>query len=225
MRRQEVIDSRAALPAMGGTLVAVGVLAFALVACTHKHPETQMFRRPGWRLYMGLPSSGLDYGGNIGIRGAARDSVAIEVNARNHSTDSIDVQISSMCTRGVEPNFTVRVYGSRHGLLRRRGQPVWTLDAWREAKWRQAEAKRVRKPPINGLEEVIVPTCAGVSYSLRFSRGDTRSLGARAIAIRDVLGDSLPPGRYVVSAQIRGNGFTYVAETRLGDIELREPSR
>ena len=210
-----------------GRLVVFGVLALTLFACANKHrpPEPQMFRGPGWRGYMGLPSKGLEYRGKTERRGDAPDSVAVEVNVRNPSTDSVAVQISSMCNRRIEPSFTVRVYGPRHGVLRRRGQPVWTLDGWEQAKWRQAEAKRVRKPTINGLEEVVVPSCGTEIYTLRLGIGDTRSLGTRSIAMRDVLGDSLPPGRYLVSAQIRSNRFTYANEMRIGEIELRPTGR
>ena len=199
-------------------LTVLGALAIALVACSHKQPQTQVFRRDGWKGYMGLPSTGLEYRGKIEIRGDRRDSLLVEVNALNPTTDSVTVQISQC--GGARPNFSVRIYGPRRGLLRKRGHPAWTLDAWR-----QAQSKPAPRQSINGLDQVTLPICVGVSYAYRFAAGGSRSLGNRSIALRDVLGDSLPPGRYLVSALIEGFSFGYVTEARIGEVEWRQPAR
>ena len=138
-------------PPMLSTLAFLAMFAFGLIACGHNHPQPQIFRREGWKGYMGLPPKGFDYGGRVELRGDARDSLAVEVTVRNPTTDSVVVQISTMC-RGVGPAFSVRVYGPPHGRLRRRGHPVWTLDGWREAKERETRAKRPRvSAMINGI--------------------------------------------------------------------------
>lgn len=97
-------------------------------------------------------------------------------------------------------------------------------QVWREARRRQAEAKRPPRQKINGLEEVSGGSCGSVIYSFGLTAGSSRSLGTRSIAIRDVLGDSLPPGRYLVSALVTGNSG-YVGETTAGEVELRQHER
>ena len=205
-------------PGVVGALAVVGT-----IACGKRHTD-HAIRAGNARGYFGLPVNALEYRGSVELRGPARDSLLVEVRAHNATADSIVVQMS-MCGP-IRAPFTVRVYGPRRGVLRRRGRAVWTLDGWEQAKseaaWKSARAERARRaePGAIQLEEVVLPVCRGGSYAIRLAPGGERSIGTRSIAVRDVLGDSLPSRRYRITAMIDNMG-RYVKETDAGDADLR----
>lgn len=88
--------------------------------------------------------------------------------------------------------------------------PPATTREWDYGRWRNAQ-----RPPA---------ACTASLTSWRLSPGMSASSSEleRTIRVRDVLGDSLPPGRYRVTALVAFNNQTS-GDLAAGEVELRAP--
>lgn len=126
------------------------------------------------------------------------DSVLVRVAARN------EAKAQRTLARGIcGDQLVLRVY--RSGDARRQPRaPVWDSALWRRA---TEPADRV---------------CLAMAVLQVVPPGDSTAVAALALPLRAVLGDSLPAGRYQMTARLTGSGWQ-AGEVDAGGVELHAP--
>jgi len=131
------------------------------------------------------------------LRGPASDTVSVRLSARNQSNEARDFQYG--CTPPLDVYFVPMQGDGRQ--------------------WKYSEFVRSRIAAISaatGLPWVCVATL----YIFRLNAGSAAdTVFLVKVAIRDVLGDSLPAGRYRVSALLMRH--PQLGEIPAGELELR----
>ena len=130
------------------------------------------------------------------ITGGARDSLYVRVSARNDAKEQRRLE-SGVCG---DP-LTIRVY---RGAASRRSTPIWDSDRWR----------RATDPPNQ--------VCISVAIVRILHAGTSDDVAAFAIPVRAVLGDTVPGGRYRLTAVLNSSG-AQAGEVPAGTIDLRVP--
>ncbi|HEX6049451.1 MAG TPA: hypothetical protein VFZ21_09280 [Gemmatimonadaceae bacterium] len=145
-----------------------------------------------------FPIDGLRFFATAQLTGSAADSLLVQVTARNDGTAPRTLS-SGICG---DP-LVIRTY---HGADSRGRQatPAWDSELWR----------RATAPP----NEV----CVAMAVLQMVSPGDSAHVGALALPLRVMLGDSLPAGRYRVTARLNSSGGR-AGEIEGGAVEFRVP--
>lgn len=81
------------------------------------------------------------------------------------------------------------------------------------------ELDRTRRAPV--WDQASSVTCDGEPVVVELSPGGSRSVPIRAVPGTGILGDSLPDGRYRITAYVRPDGR--VIEVELGEADLSVP--
>ena len=96
---------------------------------------------------------------------------------------------------------------------------TWSSVAWRKDSLARLLARRDTTPDGH---PILYGVCTLALPVRMLAPGDSAALAAIALPVRTVLGDSLPPGRYRIEAQLVGNG-SKAGFLRAGEVELRQP--
>jgi hypothetical protein len=146
-----------------------------------------------------LRTEGFRYQAASGVVGRASDTLRVAVVVVNQSRDTRLVPVSSICA----PFNRVRAKVTGNGK-------EWDSDAWRPVK--QPETHDASGRP-------IFFACTMQVIGLAPGKSTTFVL---LVPVKDVLGDSLPEGRYQVSANVRVSG-RQVRGLSAGEVKLSSP--
>lgn len=147
-----------------------------------------------------LRTDGFRYRAGSAVVGAALDTLRVAVVVVNDSRQQRLILISSFCAPFNRVGFTVKADARK-----------WDSDVW--------QPPPVQPPTRDSSGTPIIYAC------------DPRMMGLSpralrvfvlAVPVRQVLGDSLPNGRYRVTARVRING-EFVRGLEAGDVELSSP--
>jgi hypothetical protein len=185
------------------TVALLGVaLGLAVAGCHRREYEPPMASVRGMRFY-----------GSSSFRNGNTDSLLVEVSSENRSGERRTL-MSGSCGRRYE-SLIVRIIS----VARPKSQ--WSTTAWQNAERARRAANRVVLP--NGV--VLDEVCAGVGIDIDVAPGDgIKPVAAVIVPVRDILGDSLPPGRYRIEALVTGSA-SKAGYIRAGEVDLRGPSR
>jgi hypothetical protein len=147
-----------------------------------------------------LRTDGFRYRAGSAVVGAALDTLRIAVVVLNGSPDQRAVMVVSPCAP-----FN-RVSASVNGRGRK-----WDSDTWRPVK-QPATHDSSGRPIYYACTMQIMGLAPGTSRTF-----------ALAVPVKEVLGDSLPRGRYRITARVRING-ALVRGLDGGDVELSSPA-
>jgi hypothetical protein len=146
-----------------------------------------------------LRLDGFRFSAQSGLVGATGDSLRVEVVVRNLSPTYRTIVVSS-CT----PTVAVSVY---------RANKKWDSDAWEQSKLPVYHDSVGRIIPMNSMCSIISSGNMPPGIATEF---------LREIPVGEILGDSLPSGRYKVKAHLRINSQA-VEDLSAGELELRVP--
>ena len=178
------------------------VLGLVVAACHRREYEPPMTSVRGMRFF-----------GNSSFRNGNTDSLLVEVSAENRSGER-RMLMSGSCGRRYE-GLVVRVIS----VTRPKSQ--WSTTAWQDAERARRAANRVAAP--NGV--VLDEVCAGVGIGIDVAPGaGIKPVAAVVVPVRDILGDSLPGGRYRIEALVTGSA-SKAGYIRAGEVDLHAPSR
>jgi hypothetical protein len=162
------------------------------------------------------PTKGVKYWTTATPIGPSQDSISVNINAHNATAETLSFHVSTCGSLDNVVSFGV--YRPPHGLLHRGGKRVWSADEWQ----RLRRPPRSPQPETGGLTSVIVADCHGQTYLVALPPNGDAVIGRRLMAVRDMLGDSIPPGRYHVLASLRSMGGD-LKDIKRGTVELRQP--
>jgi hypothetical protein len=144
-----------------------------------------------------LRTDGFRYRAGSAVVGAALDTLRVAVVVVNESRQPRFILISSFCAPFNRIGVTVRAHGRK-----------WDSDVWRPPPPQPASR--------DAFGNLILKGCSVVALGL--APGASRTF-VLAVAVREILGDSLPNGRYQVAARVQINA-QLVRGLELGDVEL-----
>ncbi len=148
--------------------------------------------------YQSPPITGLRFFSTAELTGPVADSLRVRVSARN------DARVRRVLESGIcGYPLVLRVYRLTDASGRR-ATAVWDSGVWERARQRPDEV------------------CLALAVQVRMSPGDSAALAVLVLPVQAVLGDSLPPGRYRLTAQLNSSGGS-AGEISAGVIELRAP--
>ena len=158
--------------------------------------------------YRSPPVTGLRFFASSARSGSRSDTLYVTVSGRNASRAVREIELTT-CSVQVH----VRAIAVNPSLN------TWDSVAW----WNDSIARvaALRKMTPDG-HPILRPVCT-LALGLRtFAPGDSGFVSDGAFPVRAILGDSLPPGRYRIQAQLKGSGQKagYVSA---GEVELRTP--
>src|SRR3954470_8640763 len=139
------------------------------------------------------------YQAGSAVVGRVSDTLRVAVVVLNQSRDARLVPVSSACAPLNRINAKVTGNGK-----------AWNSDMWRPAK--QQETQDASGRP-------IIQACPMQAFRLLPGKSTTFVL---PVPVKDVLGDSLPEGRYHVTASVRVSG-TQVRGLNAGEVKLSSP--
>jgi hypothetical protein len=139
------------------------------------------------------------YQAGSAVVGRVSDTLRVAVVVLNQSRDARLVPVSSACAPLNRINAKVTGNGK-----------AWNSDMWRPAK--QQETQDASGRP-------IIHACPMQAFGLLPGKSTTFVL---LVPMKDVLGDSLPEGRYHVTASVRVSG-TQVRGLNAGEVKLSSP--
>jgi hypothetical protein len=143
-----------------------------------------------------LSTDGFRYRAGSAVVGAALDTLRVAVVAVNDSRQERAIVVSSPCAPFNRVAARVRA-----------GARQWDSEIWHPAK-QPADRDSSGTPIVSGCSLLV--TAIAPEASITF---------VLAIPVREVLGDSLPRGRYRVTARVRING-KLVRGLDAGDIKF-----
>ena len=146
-----------------------------------------------------LRTDGFRYQAASAVVGRASDTLRVTVVVLNQSRDPRLVPVSSICAPFNRVNAKVTGNGKE-----------WNSDMWRPAK--QPETHDASGRP-------IFYACPMQAIGLPPGKSTTFVL---LVSVKDVLGDSLPEGRYHVTASVRVSG-AQVRGLSAGEVKLSSP--
>lgn len=148
--------------------------------------------------YQPPPIDGLRFAAEVEITGAAQESLLVRVTARN------DARTERRLERGIcHDQLALRLYPATRSFSRR-GASIWDSVVWRRA-----------TNPNYGV-------CLAVLSTQRILPGGPVQVAVLALPIRAILGDTLVPGPYRLTARPDGNAWR-AGEQDAGVVELRLP--
>lgn len=158
--------------------------------------------------YMGQPIDGLRFGARAEAAGSTRDTLVVRIWARNAGRRERSLMWSARFGDGLVVRITPSGgASSRHA--------VW--DSGERASAAYREKTRGDTTP-DGRQMPIL------AYDIMVRRvlapGDSADVVSLSVPVRAVLGDSLPAGRYRLTARGAGNVWE-AGELRAGEVELR----
>jgi hypothetical protein len=146
-----------------------------------------------------LRTEGFRYRAGSAVVGAASDTLRIAVVAVNGSPDERAIVISSPCAPFNRVAASVRASARE-----------WDSDTWLPAK-QPASHDSIGRPIFFGCSMMVMGISPGTSRTF-----------VLVIPVSEVLGDSLPRGRYRITARVRING-ELVRGLEAGEVELSSP--
>jgi hypothetical protein len=146
-----------------------------------------------------LRTTGFRYRAASAVVGRAAATLRIAVVVLNESRDPRLVPMSSICAPF--NRIRAKVTGNRK---------EWDSDKWRPVKQPETHDDSGR---------AIIYACPMQAIGLAPGKSETFVL---LVAVKDVLGDSLPEGRYHVTASVRISG-TQVRGLSAGEVKLSSP--
>ncbi len=148
--------------------------------------------------YRSPPITGLQFFSTAELTGPVADSLLVRVSARN------DARVRRVLESGIcGYPLVVRMYRLTDAAGRR-ATAVWDSGVWERARQRPDEV------------------CLALAVHVMMSPGDSAAVASLVLPVQAVLGDSLPPGRYRLTAQLNSSGGS-AGEINAGVIELRSP--
>ncbi len=147
-----------------------------------------------------LRTDGFRYRAGSAVVGSALDTLRVAVVVVNESRQPRLIFMSSFCAPFNRVGVTVRADGRK-----------WDSDVWQPPLPQPASRDAFGNP--------ILKACSASALGLAPGASTTFVL---AVAVREVLGDSLPNGRYRVTARVHINA-QLVRGLELGDVELSSP--
>lgn len=179
----------------------IAAIAVVVAACAASACKRVTYYRPP-------PISGVRFFASSKLSGERSDTLFVSVSGRNGNRQMREI------TLGGCPDWVlVRAIAAK---------PY--LKSWSSAAWRKDSLARllVRRDTTPDGRPIIYGACSLVLPVRMMAPGDSGGLAAIALSVRSVLGDSLPPGRYRIEAQLVGNGAK-AGFLRAGEVELRLP--
>ncbi len=134
-------------------------------------------------------------------------TLLVRVSAHNRSRRPRRIDAGGSCADGV----VVRAIPIGSSTA------TWDSGAWRRAQAARLAARRDTTPDGRPIQ---YGTCLLDQLVIELAPGDSAHVASLAVPVREVLGDSLPPGRYRIRARLTGNGWQ-AGELGAGEVELR----
>jgi hypothetical protein len=147
-----------------------------------------------------LRLDGVRFSAQSRIVGTTADSLLVTVAATNQSTHEQWIGFSGCRPGPVEVSV-------------RRAHKKWNSNAW------EASKVPVYHDSTGGIMQAAM-LCSGVAAMRLEARASLHFV--RQISVRDMLGDSLPPGRYKITARLHAYDQS-TDDLHAGEIELRLP--
>jgi hypothetical protein len=153
--------------------------------------------------------AGLHFGAVANVMGAAQDTLTAEIWVRNDGREDRFLH-GGPCVRASSLRLRAApVTGINRGKVR------WDSDTHADAAAARASE---RNPPPKGVHG---PVCLPILVSQIVRPGDSTRAAVLSIPVRSVLGDSLAPGRYRITARLRAAWDA--GDRPAGEVDLRAP--
>ena len=154
--------------------------------------------------YRSPPIDGVRFHARAALAGPASDTLRVHITAINGAPEERTLEFSCGAS-------SARLITRAPGRSR-----MWDYSAL-ERHRQQA----VRRDSVTGTP-IIYIGCVGGLHALTLAPGDSAAPFGLIVPVRDVLGDSLPPGRYGVTARVSVGG-RLVDHLEANDVELAAP--
>lgn len=150
-----------------------------------------------------LKTDGFRYSVGSDVVGAALDTLRVAVVVVNGSREERSISVPTCPPRLNPVNAILRAQGKE-----------WSSETLELSKYRQY---------LDSTDRQIEQVCMGGLLSMIFRPGGSHTYVLK-VPVLEVLGDSLPDGRYRVTAQLRLNGHL-TRRFAAADVELAAPRR
>lgn len=148
---------------------------------------------------------GFRFGAHAAIVGSGADTLWVNATAENLSKHRLAVTFGRGCGRDVNSLAVV----AQHGVK------TWDSRTW------EIHRQPIEPVHYDSTGQVIPVLCAGQVYMVIVLPGGLRRYELR-VPVNEILGDSLPPGRYGIVARLSINGCE-IKNLRAGEVEFRQP--
>jgi len=181
--------------------IVAATATFTTVGCHHREYEARATSIRGMR-----------FSAKSSFRNGNTDSLLVEVTAENRSGQQ-RLLTGGSCGNPYD-GLTVFVISV--------AQPkrVWSTTAWQAAR----RARRATKPTVASNVPVLEDVCADIAFATGIKPGGSTPAGVAIVPVRDILGDSLPAGRYRIEALVNGSAWK-AGRIPAGAVELSASAR